>query len=217
MSRRSQSRRLLQREAAYDVLGPLLLKGAKIAEKCEALGLGQGQVYKLQREMLQRWREFQAEEANLYVKQELVRLDAAEKEAWEGWRRSIGTHVKTKTGVGGEEGKGSWSTEEAEELAGDPRFLAVILQCHEKRVKLLGLTPEGPRTRFPGMPDGKQLQSDPREALRLKLMEMKRRIAAAAQITDAEIIPSKENDDATTVDGDSGASTIADNGKLVGQ
>ncbi len=69
--------------------------------------------------------------------QELAKLGLIEREAWEGWKRSIGQAVTTTTREGGKNGQET--TVRTEDLAGDPRFPQVILQAIEKRCKLMGL------------------------------------------------------------------------------
>lgn len=97
---------------------------------------------------------------------ELKRIDRTEREAWDAWRRTIGTHTKSSIatkgaivteGVKGQSGfktlQPSEKTVHSEEQAGDPRFLNIVLKCIEQRRKILGL--DAPTKVAPTSPDGK--------------------------------------------------------------
>ena len=72
---------------------------------------------------------------------ELVKIDAIERQAWEGWFRSVGKVTTTTTRQIVREG--AIPVEEVstkvEHKAGDSSFLRIGLQCVEQRCKLLGL------------------------------------------------------------------------------
>lgn len=75
---------------------------------------------------------------------ELAKLDELERAAWGGWYRSIGRHQVRTTKTGRVDKEGSVIAEpevslKTEALAGDPRFMAVILDCQARRAKMLGL------------------------------------------------------------------------------
>lgn len=72
---------------------------------------------------------------------ELAKLDNLEREAWFAWEWSK-TERKTRTikATGPRHGlQNVEKTEKTEESIGDPRYMQVILQCIEKRIKILGL------------------------------------------------------------------------------
>lgn len=75
---------------------------------------------------------------------ELAELDVMEQESWESWRLSRGKHQvrTTKTGRVTKDGdpidRPEVSTR-VEALAGDPRFLQIILDCKARRAAILGL------------------------------------------------------------------------------
>ena len=86
------------------------------------------------------------------VTQELARLDAVIREAWEMWEKSKQDFDKTKRKQKGlpqrdEKGKetGEMTTVYAEQqrehirVTGDPRYLDIILKAQEQRRRLLGL------------------------------------------------------------------------------
>lgn len=83
---------------------------------------------------------------------ELARINVVEYEAWQGWQRSTTAERRTKTitkgilTVKGERGKASFeqispAQQEVQttERDGDPRFLAVVLDCVKQRRAILGL------------------------------------------------------------------------------
>ena len=75
---------------------------------------------------------------------ELAKLDELEREAWAAWYRSIG-RVQTRTTKTGRVTKDGdlvgqpEVTLKTEVIVGDPRFMAVILDCQQRRAKMLGL------------------------------------------------------------------------------
>ncbi len=74
------------------------------------------------------------------VNAELAVLDEVARQAWEGWHRSIGRHVRKVERIGRTDGKAAASVETvSEELAGAVEFLNTIVKCSERRAKILGL------------------------------------------------------------------------------
>ena len=69
--------------------------------------------------------------------QELARLDELEREAWAAWRRGMGRKQIRTTKTGGI--NGPEVSIRTEVLNGDPRYLATVLDCQQRRAKLLGL------------------------------------------------------------------------------
>lgn len=67
---------------------------------------------------------------------ELARVNEAEREAWRGWQRSQRPAEKLTTNVGAD---GLKASHVREGQAGDPRFLQLILNCVERRCKILGV------------------------------------------------------------------------------
>jgi len=96
---------------------------------------------------------------------ELQKIDRVEREFWAGWERSYGTTqrkylrsrsnkptiIKTKTGSKSVDNKSEERTLQEWELAGDPRFLFGILQCIERRCKVLGIEEPGNVNIFQGV------------------------------------------------------------------
>jgi len=105
---------------------------------------------------------------------ELAKLDRLERVAWEAWERSVGKHQVRTTKTGRVDKEGSIIAEpevtlRTEPLAGDPRFLATVLECQERRSKLLGL--DMPAKVAQTTADGEDLyDQDARAALHAKLL-----------------------------------------------
>ncbi len=73
--------------------------------------------------------------------QELAKLDEVERHAWAAWDRSCGEHHSSRTKAvkeAGEPVKNEAVLMKRDEY-GDPRFLAIVKQCIDKRCALLGL------------------------------------------------------------------------------
>lgn len=73
--------------------------------------------------------------------QELAKLDTLEESLWEAWRKSVAPNkitTKSKETWGSDSEKTKMIVRD-EEPNGDPRFLAGIHKCIEKRCQLLGL------------------------------------------------------------------------------
>lgn len=84
------------------------------------------------------WRESAIRDFDVLKDVELAKLEKTEREAWDAWIRSQANAVKVKTTQekGGDFDKvESWS----EQQVGDPRFLAVVQTCIQKRCAILGL------------------------------------------------------------------------------
>lgn len=77
-----------------------------------------------------------------WIAQEVGRIDEIEREAWLAWKRSqedaVARRARLRAGVGESE-------ETRKGQAGDARFLQVVLNCVERRCKILGVEkPPGP-------------------------------------------------------------------------
>ena len=71
-----------------------------------------------------------------WVKHELQAIDEVERQAWAAWNRSVGTSRVTVSERKDGKNKASVRTED---LAGDARFLTIVLDCQQRRAHLLGL------------------------------------------------------------------------------
>lgn len=132
-----------QRQHDLTRIADMRLRGYTHQQIGEALHLSRQQIAYDMAEINARWRESQLASISEAVARELDRLEAIEQEAWEAWRRSIGTMRRTTLSEGGKNGDQIDTTEWTE--AGDPRFLDVVLRCVDRRARLMGLEPKEPQ------------------------------------------------------------------------
>lgn len=69
---------------------------------------------------------------------ELAKINEVEKTAWNAWERSKQRETQTDKSVVGENSRTESGTTK-EETPGDSRFLQIIMNCIDKRCKILGL------------------------------------------------------------------------------
>jgi hypothetical protein len=96
------------------------------------------------KKILQEWADERAELITNHIEKEIQKLDKIEAECWEAWEKSKSGKLKTKiedsvinqTGdiVGGKITERSIETSN-----GNPKYLDMIQECIDKRLKLLGL------------------------------------------------------------------------------
>ena len=107
------------------------------AEIAAALGVSQTTVSKDLSLIRKRWQKSALVDMNEAKNRELARIDALEREYWLAWQASkekqVTTTAKKKT-TGGEE-----AIMTAREQTGDPRYLAGVQWCIERRSKILGI------------------------------------------------------------------------------
>lgn len=114
------------------------LQGRLQAEIAISLGLSGATVSRDLKTMQAQWLEEARADFSEAKARELAKIDQVEREHWEGWRRSCLHSAAKRTEMD--------ATSNVEKVitivkaqAGDPRFLAGILKCIERRCKLLGL------------------------------------------------------------------------------
>jgi hypothetical protein len=89
------------------------------------------------------WRESALMDLDAKFDEELAKLDQVEREAWAAWREStttLHTHSREEI-IGGRDDGATRTTEKRQQRCGDPAFLQIILQCLDRRCKLLQLQP----------------------------------------------------------------------------
>ena len=87
------------------------------------------------------WEESANQDVKFYLSKELARLDAVEAEAWRSFQESKGAQTESSKEVV-IDAEGDITTKRAKKRkkgVGDASFLALILGCVDRRVKLLGL------------------------------------------------------------------------------
>lgn len=124
----------------------LYLRGFPQGEIAQKLGVHASTVSQDLAKIRQYWLESAKLDMDAIKAKELAKLDALEMEYWRAWERSKGEHTKrTRSYVEGTakgekaEGVPVTVTETVEQTSGDPRFLAGIESCMQRRAKMLGL------------------------------------------------------------------------------
>lgn len=69
---------------------------------------------------------------------ELAKINEVEKTAWEAWERSKQKEMQTDKSVTGEKSRTESGTTK-EETPGDPRFLQIVMNCIDRRCKIMGM------------------------------------------------------------------------------
>jgi hypothetical protein len=132
MPRRNRDHAVLARRAA---VARLYCQGVVQAKIATVVHVTQQQVSSDLAAIRREWQRVMAEEFDRLKAEQLARIDAAEGAAWKGWRRSLRDAEKrtVKTDPDGTE-----TADTTEGQAGDPRFLQIVLDCVDKRLRLLG-------------------------------------------------------------------------------
>jgi hypothetical protein len=130
------ARQKFQREADLLRIAELYLKRKSQAFIGAELGLTQQTVSNDIREIERRWLASALRDFDVAKSEELARIDEVERQAQDAWERSCGNKtVKTVEQIGSREKKSL----KQEKRDGNPAFLQLVLQCIERRCKLLGL------------------------------------------------------------------------------
>lgn len=147
-----------QRELDLSVMADRYLSGHtlhSIAEKlCKdrSYTLSHVTIHRDLRTLRDRWLASSVRDFNHARAQELAKVDKLEQTYWTAWLDS--TRPKESRTTGQEEGreKKRRATIRTEERDGDPRYLAGVMSCIDKRCKLLGL--DAPNRHALEGPDG---------------------------------------------------------------
>jgi len=120
----------------------LYMQGLEQMEIASEIGCSQSTVSRDLAELRDQWMASALVDINTAKAMELGKIDALELEYWEAWSRSVGESVRETSKLSGP-AKGSAEKLEKtitkDKLAGDPRFLAGIQWCIDKRCEILGL------------------------------------------------------------------------------
>lgn len=163
------------RVASFKIQGKSLREMADLLEKDGYVNPRTGKAWSLHIlsedvQLLEaRWRESSMADIAVAKAAELAKLDEIEREAWGAWHRSYGKRQATSTErrTGGK-APGDKARVTTEEVSGDPRFLAIVLDCQQRRAKMLGL--DAPTLVAPTTPEGKALPQVPLEGLPTELL-----------------------------------------------
>jgi hypothetical protein len=117
-------------------------KGERQASIAVALGMTQAQVSRDLAVVVRQWQAEALHDLDAHKAAELARIDSLEREYWAAWEASKGQASRsTQSGTTVPDGKQNriTATVVVEERTGDPRYLAGVQWCIERRCKLLGL------------------------------------------------------------------------------
>lgn len=132
-----------QREADYERITSLYLRGWRQADIAVELGLSQQQISYDLRTIQKRWRESTAINLDEAKAKELSRLDELERTFWAAWEQSKSERTKARQETDGKGKDGKPNVKKAsiekEQRDGNPAFLQGVLSCIDRRCKLLGL------------------------------------------------------------------------------
>ena len=106
------------------------------------------------------WRESAIRDFDAAREQELQRIGMIERNAWDGWKRSC--QPQQSATVDGQAADSQKAKRTVKNHSGQARFLEVVIQCIEKRTKLLGL--DAPVKVTPTTADGQPLSKEERRA-----------------------------------------------------
>lgn len=118
----------------------LYLQGLSQSKIGKEVGVTQQQVSNDLKVLVKQWQENNFEHINAVKAKELDKLNLIEKEAWQAFYNSVGEKRKAIT-KNGTNSRGSFeeTSEQLEDLTGDPRYMQIILSCIERRCKILGI------------------------------------------------------------------------------
>lgn len=140
----ANTRSQFQREADYERITSLYLRGWRQADIAAELGLTQQQVSYDLRTIQKRWRESTTMNLDEAKQKELSRIDELERDFWTAWESSKTERTKARQETDGTKDRSGKpivkkSSMEKEQRDGNPAFLQGVLSCIDRRCKLLGL------------------------------------------------------------------------------
>jgi len=116
----------------------LSLKGYSQTAIAKQLGVTQATVSNDLKALREVWRASKIRDFDLDVSIELERLNLIEREMWEAWERS---KKPSQSAVLIGEGVTQPARKTLKNQNGDPRYMMVVLHCHQSRRELLALDP----------------------------------------------------------------------------
>lgn len=130
-----------QREERRSEIASLRLRGLTFAEIAEEVKLSVSETYREYKVVEQRWRAQAFDSLAELKARELARVDVIEQEAWRAYERSQEAAIETRQTFAHDDGKQELVGAMGKKINrdGDAKWLRVILDCVDKRIKLLGL------------------------------------------------------------------------------
>jgi hypothetical protein len=143
-------------ESRRTQLAELFLRGIKRqSELARRLGVNRSTVSRDLKALNARWKEAAIRDLDEAKGQELDRLDLLEQEYWDAWQKSKNGHETTTTEqTTTPDGERNKAAIRREDQHGDPRYLAGVQWCIDRRCEILGL--KAPQKIAPTTPDGKE-------------------------------------------------------------
>lgn len=137
----------MEREARQEVAAREYLRGASLRKIGEIVGTSHVTVLNDINTIRERWKSNAERDLGERISEELAKIDNLESEYWNAWNRSREERKRQRLRTSGmgdvRAGKSDVveidRTNETEELIGDPRYLAGVQWCIERRCKLLGI------------------------------------------------------------------------------
>lgn len=129
-------------EAARDrrKIAELYLRGKKQMEISKELGLSQATISRDLKIIQEDWVRESEQAIDERKAIELAKVDALELEYWEAWKRSQENAVVETSEISTETSGQKIKKQKREEgQVGDPRFLAGVMQCIDRRCQILGI------------------------------------------------------------------------------
>lgn len=124
-------------------IADLYLKGRIQADIAQEIGVSQQTISNDLKALHREWLDSALVDFNEAKAQELAKIDRLEREYWQAWERSCEdaetVTEKARASRGAEKPDSVEKTKQAKGQAGDPRFLAGIQWCIERRCKILGI------------------------------------------------------------------------------
>lgn len=129
-----------ERERQLSEIERAVIRGESQIEIAARLGLSSAQICYDVKEIMSRWSERMLAELNEHKERELAKIGELERAAWRAWEESLvpKTTEYSEQGIG-EKGKTTRAGRKVEQSYGNPAYLAAVLDCIDRRIKLLGL------------------------------------------------------------------------------
>jgi hypothetical protein len=140
----TERRDAAQRELHLVTLADMYLQGKTQNEMAAAIGKSTDTVGRDLVEIKRRWVAYTTLAFDEHVAQELARIDAVERQAWDAWytsgKPSVEIHQQDSTsGTGKRAQRRRLQRNVQKQRTPDARFLTIIGDCIDRRVKILGL------------------------------------------------------------------------------
>jgi predicted transcriptional regulator len=159
-NKRRRTKSQINRDAK--LIAELYLKGNTQVEISEQLGFSQPTVSRAINELIAGWQAANHQAIDQIKAEQLAKINMLELEYWAAWERSKeATEIKqSKMVSGADPEKGPAKAERVvkeQSQIGDPRYLAGVQWCINRRIEILGL--DAPKKIAPTTPDGGAIQS----------------------------------------------------------